>query len=751
MKIKQRLITLFLLIGVLPGGIIAAIAFIAIQSELDNKTSDQLLSVAIKQEQKLNSLLQAKNEEVIKITNQYDLQTLLQQFTNNQSRATTAAIHNLLVSDRANVTEMQRIYLIGTDQKIIASTATTNKTGDNTPEGYLFIKPNEQTATNLIIDADGLERLCINAHINVDKQDLATISVIFRIDDLVAATQDYNGLGSTGETLLASKNRSGHAVSLLPLRHNSNGALTTNLDSLKLFNNLDSGYYTTTDYRGKKTITAARSIGIAEGWVAATKIDIEETEAPIIRLGIVLLTLFIISIIVIVVVAVWFGRFFTNPILQIAKTAQRIGNGEFASTIPLKRNDELGDLAQSINSMSKTIRRYISDLQGSRRKIITQNLELSHEEARLRASIESLRIGFIMTDNSDNILLINNIAQKILAYIVTKDGVNSEEPLRTSWTISEIDDKFGDNLSIVKALREARSTTKPFERDEISFAGRTLRIFITPIVDTKSSSDQSRIGSLIIFEDISDAKALERSRDEFFSIASHELRTPLTVVRGNTSMLKKYFADQLQDKDIRDMINSIYDSSNRLIQIVNDFLDISRIEQGRILYNLEPFNLSALVKKVTDDLESIAAQGSVVLINKLDNKSPLVGYADKQRTEQVLYNIIGNAIKFTHNGGRVQISARTEGRILRVIIDDEGEGIDPKLQPLLFRKFQQAGSSLYTRNSSRGTGLGLYVCRQILEHMNGSIHLDSSVIGVGSRFYFTLPLAKQKTTDKIPE
>jgi CheY-like chemotaxis protein len=265
-------------------------------------------------------------------------------------------------------------------------------------------------------------------------------------------------------------------------------------------------------------------------------------------------------------------------------------------------------------------------------------------------------------------------------------------------------------------------------------------------------SGTTSIGTVILLADITDAKVAERSKDEFFSIASHELRTPLTAIKGNASMILDYYKDKLKDPSLREMVEDVHTSSVRLIEIVNDFLDTSRLEQGKIQFKFQSFALDKVIEQVSYEMGAVLKQKDLKLtVDKASlnlGELPLI-FADPDRTKQVIYNLVGNAAKFTEKGG-ITIRAHKEGPNMRVLVTDTGRGIPLEGQRLLFRKFQQAGSSLLTRDTTRGTGLGLYISKLLVEGMGGKIGLEDSEPGRGTTFFFTLPLAAKGKQAQAP-
>ena len=251
----------------------------------------------------------------------------------------------------------------------------------------------------------------------------------------------------------------------------------------------------------------------------------------------------------------------------------------------------------------------------------------------------------------------------------------------------------------------------------------------------------SIVGAIILVGDVAEAKVLERSKDEFFSIASHELRTPLTAIRGNTALIRDYFIKKVKDPEFVNIIDDIHASSIRLIDIVNDFLNLSRLEQGRIEFKKEKVDVAGTIKTVLEELVSSAEQKKLELKFLEPKKKPPLVAADSEKVKEVLINLIGNGIKYTEKGS-VTINLVEKDSQLKINVIDTGRGISIKNQTLLFRKFQQAGESLYTRDTTKGTGLGLYISKLMVVGMGGTIGLEESVEDKGSNFYFTLPIAK---------
>jgi len=356
--------------------------------------------------------------------------------------------------------------------------------------------------------------------------------------------------------------------------------------------------------------------------------------------------------------------------------------------------------------------------------------KLREDESRFIASINSLSIGFMIIDVKSNTLIKNQAIDNILGL------TDLEGNVLLRGDIEAIEAKLAGSCDLKAKWEKSLESGNSIIEKEVYFGTKFLSLFIAPVTISEA---KERIGVVILIEDITEAKVLARSKDEFFSIASHELRTPLTAIRGNTAMIKDYYSEALKDPQLKAMVDDIHESSIRLIGMVNDFLDLSRLEQGKMVFNNSQFDFLLLVQHTTAELATLATEKKIFLKFDSPKERPPIVTADKDKVKQVLSNLIGNAIKFTENGG-VTISLSLNGNFIKTSVIDTGRGITPENQVFLFRKFQQAGTSLLTRDTTKGTGLGLYISKLLIEGMGGTVVLEKSEPEKGSTFAFTLPL-----------
>lgn len=362
-------------------------------------------------------------------------------------------------------------------------------------------------------------------------------------------------------------------------------------------------------------------------------------------------------------------------------------------------------------------------------------------ETKFQAAINAIQIGFIITDQKGEIETINVAAKGLLC----SDNPNLKSSLTDPKIINLTCnmDYIAQNLSgifdIKTEVRKVLNDRKSFKINNLSYKNLFLNIAISPVFSIKKK-DGIRlefIGTVILIEDVTEHRILERSREDFFSIASHELKTPLTIIKGNSEIIKKYYHHK--DERLNQILDDIHESSENMIEIVNDFLDISRMEQGKIEFKKQILDIIDLIKNSINGFTDFASSKKLSIKFEMIDGVPSV-LADETKVKQVLTNLLDNAIKFTDKGG-VTVGLEKEDHLVKVTIKDTGCGISPANQKLIFRKFQLASDDILSRSTAKSTGVGLYISKFMVERMGGRIRLVESTVGKGSTFEFTLPLA----------
>lgn len=425
-----------------------------------------------------------------------------------------------------------------------------------------------------------------------------------------------------------------------------------------------------------------------------------------------------------------------TPLSDLTDIATRIASDNTTKVVLgphlLNRTDEIGSLSNSLNVMLERLKEKISELAVAKtnveRKVEERTKQLSDAEAELTASVSSLPFGFALINVRNEIVFSNASLSALL------DRKIPANPDKSRQELEKISADFHEAIDLLGCIHEVQIKKQPLERN-VQLGPQYFRFVMSPI-----RSGSKILGTVMTMEDTSNERAMERSRDEFFSIASHELRTPLTAVRGNAEMMLEYYREQLKDPSLNEMVTDIHDASIRLIQIVNDFLDVSRLEQGKIVFKNAPFDPIELGKSILRAYEVTGSRQKIKLKSQPPSTPLPKAFADSDRARQIIINLISNGLKFTESGSII-IHYSVVGKHIHISVTDTGKGIPEASQHLLFHKFQQASNNLLTRDNTRSTGLGLYISRLMAEGMAGKLYLESSEEGKGSTFTLELPVA----------
>ncbi len=417
----------------------------------------------------------------------------------------------------------------------------------------------------------------------------------------------------------------------------------------------------------------------------------------------------------------------TRHLRYLKVQAKSLANGEFRNLPLITTSDDIGltsffleqvrgRLSQAANVETK----FKEEIEG---ELAERTTAIRDEQSKLVSSIQSLQFGFLIIDNDQSIALSNLAASQILDIPVT--DVNFD--LLVSY--------FGASFNVQTSYEVARSERQSVVSGEIDTHKKFLKVSLLPII-----SEEAILGTVMIIEDVTESVLLQRNKEEFFAVASHELRTPLTSIRGNMSLIEDYYKDKINSPEAIEMIKQAHQSAIRLIHIVNNFLDATKLEQGGGLGELGSVDLPAIIIDVVKDVSALAMSKNLPIVFTPPTEPVPPGYGDEGRLKEVVYNLIGNALNYTEKG-RVEITIEVEGGFLKVIVRDTGIGISDQNQRLLFQKFQQAGRSVYNRTISTGTGMGLYISKLLVNAMHGEIGLLESSEN-GSAFFFTIPIEK---------
>lgn len=342
-------------------------------------------------------------------------------------------------------------------------------------------------------------------------------------------------------------------------------------------------------------------------------------------------------------------------------------------------------------------------------------------EAKYRTIFENSAVAITLVDPNEKIVSWNSYTEEML-------GMHREDlfgrNIKTLYPEKEWD-KIRE-MSIRKKGMRHHFETKIFHK-----TGDVLDVDISISV-LRDANDEVK-GSIGIMQDITERKRLEHIKDEFLSTVSHEMRTPMTIIREGVSQVQEGILGSVNDEQ-REVLNMTLESVDRLSRIINELLDISKLEAGKMEINKVAFDMVALSKKIKQNFNTLAKEKGLQLEVEASQKEVMIE-ADKDRMIQVLTNLVGNALKFTEKGS-IKIFCKEDASFYIFGVQDTGKGLAEEEVSKIFDKFQQFGRE--HGPGDRGTGLGLSICKKIIELHDGQIWAESE-LGRGTTVLFQIP------------
>lgn len=416
----------------------------------------------------------------------------------------------------------------------------------------------------------------------------------------------------------------------------------------------------------------------------------EELTVIIQRIFSIIVQAILMGIAVSFVMGYFLSRTITTPISNLTKKAKRLAEGEFESRIDVKSDDEIGTLTETFNDMSVK-------LQGAM-------LEMSTEKNKVEAMLLNMTDGVMAFDTDGSAIHINPTARKMF-------GISSESVIEFDSFFNEelhADIHLGDMLY----LENIRFAERDLVLKDISLKANFV-VFEDELDNTS--------GVLVVLHDVTKQQKLESSRREFVANVSHELRTPLTTIKSYAETL----LDMLDNADVPvTFIHTILNETDRMTRLVKDLLVLSSLEQPDQLNKAE-FSMQMLVSDVVDTLELVAKDQGHRLSLKITDPFDGLFYGDRDRLEQLLYNIISNSIKYTPNGGKIEVFAGQTFNKVTIKVKDTGIGIPEKDLGRLFERFYRVDKA--RSREKGGTGLGLAISKGIVDNHGGTISIKSEV------------------------
>ncbi|MBV7476642.1 KinB sensor domain-containing domain [Pseudomonas sp. PDM31] len=400
------------------------------------------------------------------------------------------------------------------------------------------------------------------------------------------------------------------------------------------------------------------------------------------------------------------SRRFGAPIEALAQAADNIGQGNFDVTLPISSAVELNQLTRRFGIMAEALREHQA----------TNVDELLAGQQRLQSVLDSIDDGLLMIDRQGQLEHLNPVAQRQLGWDTDRLG----QGLGSALGRPELDEQ----LQLV--LRGGTLERAPEDLSiEVDGESRLLTFSLTPVSHTQGHI----LGAVMVLHDVTEQRAFERVRSEFVLRASHELRTPVTGMHMAFGLFRER-AHFPQDSREADLLDTVNEEMQRLMQLINDLLNFSRYQNGLQKLTLAPCSIEDLLEQARARFTEVAEQKEIDLLLELLEPLPRL-QADQPQLERVLDNLIDNALRHTGPGGRIRLHARRHGDRVIISVEDNGEGIAYGQQGRIFEPFVQVG------RKKGGAGLGLALCKEIVQLHGGRMGVYSRP-GQGTQFYMAL-------------
>jgi PAS domain S-box-containing protein len=437
---------------------------------------------------------------------------------------------------------------------------------------------------------------------------------------------------------------------------------------------------------------------------------------------------------------IWFAkRGVLDPLRQLTESAEGIERGDFAAAHQTLRADEIGVLFNSFAKMAQSIQireRELATALSETRELAAVTVEsrrrVEAAHADLLATLETVPAALMIFNTDGSVRLRNRAATDVFG--IEPRGAE----LRANyWARFKRIAKDGTPIPPEEWISARALRGEQVINQELEIHHPDGRVFPILASGAPLRNELGHVaGAVVAFQDISRLREVDRMKDEFVSIVSHELRTPLTSIRGSVQLVLDE-PDSVPGEEHRQLLQIALNNCERLVRIINDMLDIAKIESGNITLHTKPVNVADIVRQSIQVVEGPARAAQVTLDARLPARLRPV-MVDPDRIVQALVNLLSNAVKFAPEGSTVSVTAVGSDTMVTLAVSDQGDGIAPENLNRLFKKFQQVDSSASRRKG--GTGLGLAITKALVEQHGGRIYVDSEV-NRGTRFSFTLPTA----------
>ncbi|MGZ4968927.1 MAG: ATP-binding protein [Methylobacter sp.] len=781
-KITPRLMLGFLLLSSLP---LAGLAWFYVQAfdrTLQQLELENLSSLADKKADQINTYINERLTDSRLLTKSFAALNTLQAHSNSKSGQKSIELLNYRAQEQVyrdyfrTLLESVGYYdllLIDTAGNVVFSILHESDFNSNLNTGpyrdtalavahreAIALFETQITQAQLYAPSAGKPAIFIVAPVFNAGKVIGTLALQMDLDKLTAVTSDTTGLGKTGETILAQLDGD-QALYVGNMRHIPDAAFHYRIPLDKVAKPMRSALSgghdkgITRDYADVEIIGAWRYLP-ALRWGMVVKMDTSEAFASLYslqKLGLLVLGLVLLAA---SSVALLFGRALVAPIRQLIIATERIAGGDLNRRAPLVGCDEFQHLAVSFNTMTERLQCHYADLE---RQVEQRTADIQLAMDQLNEAQHIAQVGSWELDLNTNILIWSDQIYRLFEIDKNKFGATYEAFLNAIHP--------EDNYAVNAAYNRSLQTRKPYEITHRLLMPDGRIKYVTERCATYFDDEGKPIRSVGTVQDVTELKQAEmalkqlneeleqrvqqrtelllqakeeadranNAKSEFLSRMSHELRTPMNAIMGFAQLMETDHKTPLTS-DQADNVREIRHAGQHLLELINEVLDLARIETGRIELSLEPVEVRSLIGECMALLQPLTAGRQIEL--KLDINGIGTVQADRLRLRQTLLNLLSNAVKYNRDKGSILITCRPAAEdMVRIAVRDSGRGIAAEALSRLFQPFERIESAY---DGVEGAGIGLALSKHLVEAMGGCIGVES-VVGEGSTFWIELPEA----------
>ncbi|MBU1132019.1 PAS domain S-box protein [Patescibacteria group bacterium] len=765
MKVTKKIIFAILLLLLLVFCTLGAATYFLLQKAFDEKTASQLQSVLALKKVQLERYIQRAQIE-LKAT--ADSSAFISDYRGFQLAAAAddetgrVRYENSMLSllrEKAASAEFSEIFVMDNSGKVIFSTDSEQKGKIKSAEpfftqglngefvqSFYYSLPIQAPSTTVSFPIkDELDNTIGVLAARVDSEKLNEVMMI------------TEGLGATGEVYLVN----GSNLLVIESKYIP-GAAFKKFDYSEIAKQCvsgGSGHLHSENYRD--AFVASEYEWIPDLSVCLI-VSIDESEANATAL-VVRRSMFLISILMLIVAGIAgtliFKKIISEPLIKLQKGTQIVEKGDLYYRMEIDTPDEFGQLAQAFDRMSESLRKSREEID---RKVESQTAEIlkhrgklehqqnailnvledieqekdiaSQERDKINAILRTIADGVLVVNAKMKIVLLNPAAAKLSGYTESEaigcrydkilHFVNEEE--------NEKKDLFIEETIKTGKAHQMDSKTIIIKKDGVK----------TAVADSAAPLKDSRgkvIGCVIVFRDVTKERKVEEAKTEFVSIASHQLNTPLTAIRLFIELLVDENGKNLTKKQ-KEYLDSIYQSTRRMVRLVNDLLNVSRLETGRMKVSPESLQLEVFLQNIIAEVQPLVEK-CFCKIELLKPEKPLPKVMiDPMLLRQVVHNLISNAIRYSREKKcDIHVKVEKKNNLYMISVRDQGMGIPKDVQPKIFQKFFRTDDA--RKAETEGSGLGLYVAKMILDNSGGKIWFESPGKNKGTTFFVSIPEA----------